>query len=149
MKKVFLLIDDDADDRMLFCEALAELRNEVTCIAISNGNIALSEILEERLPHPDLVFIDINMPGKDGWYYLNKIKHNPGLKGIPVIMYSTAIDEFIVEESVSKEVLFLFKKPDDFEDLKRCLSTLYYHVINGTLHHLTLNAVPWFYGIQQ
>lgn len=146
MKKTFLLIDDDADDRMLFCHAIEESLNLVSCLAEGNGNIALEKLDKGEVEKPDIIFIDINMPGRNGWYFLKLIKRDPALQHIPVIMYSTAIIESDIDKAVRLGATLLFKKPDDFEELENCLKNIYHHLTEGSIDALIASGSPWFRG---
>lgn len=88
--KQFLLVDDDRDDRELFCEALADVSNEINCQTAASANEAL-ELLSALHPgKPDVIFLDINMPLVSGWECLTQLKKNEQYKDIPVIIYSTS-----------------------------------------------------------
>ncbi|MFZ6780650.1 EAL domain-containing protein [Undibacterium sp. Ji83W] len=66
------------------------LRDEYAIIAASTGEKALE--LAQRLPHPDLILLDIKMPGMDGYSVLVHLKANPATADIPVI-FVTAISD--------------------------------------------------------
>jgi DNA-binding NtrC family response regulator len=92
----FLIVDDDADDRMLFIEAAREVDETIECRIAKNGEEALNLLrnIENRLP--DFIFLDIRMPRMSGKKCLFEIKNDERLKGIPVIIYTTSK---VVEES--------------------------------------------------
>jgi CheY-like chemotaxis protein len=119
--KTILLIDDDEDDRWLFSEALSRTVPSVTCLTASGGPEALST-LKGGAP-PDLIFLDLNMPGMDGKKFLIQLKSDPQLKSIPVIVYSTSnyhrdieetkkmgADRFIIKPSEYKQLCDLFRE---------------------------------------
>ena len=83
VKKV-LLIDDDLDEWQIFEEVIKEIDTAIR-VLYNNGCYKL-EILENDLP--DLIFLDINMPGCDGFECLKKIKQS-SYRDVPVIMYTT------------------------------------------------------------
>src|SRR5882757_6709540 len=86
----FLLADDDADDKTLFCEALAEIDPGIVCHTAADGKEALAILSRRQSRKPDIIFLDINMPVMDGWQCLGKLKENSEHRNIPVIMYSTS-----------------------------------------------------------
>ncbi len=115
---VFLLADDDEDDRMLFEEALAEVNPNIRCISATNGKEALA-VLQNQLPLlPDYIFLDLNMPKMNGLECLAELKKMDTLKNIPVVIYSTSSDSNSVEESKKLGALDFFVKPPNFNSLK-------------------------------
>ncbi len=93
-----LLMDDDEDDCLFFRDALKELSLPVQLLYGQNSEL-LSIYLDAA--KPDLVFLDINMPGKNGLQCLHELKANEKYKHLPVIMYSVANDVRIVEQTFS------------------------------------------------
>ena len=82
-----LLADDDDPNRELLCRRLRRLGYEVT--AVDNGRDALQCVTTAEF---DLVLLDLLMPGLDGREVLARMKEDPALRHLPVIMIS-ALDE--------------------------------------------------------
>jgi len=144
MKKI-LLIDDDADDRSFFCEALEEIAPEFGCYAVVNGELALQLLRNNEIGRPDLIFLDVNMPIFDGWQCLSELKSDPDLQQIPVIMYSTSSHPEDIEKALSERALYFFTKPYNFSGLKKSMELVTVHLVNGTLHRLA-DSSPLFTG---
>jgi len=112
-----LVVDDDAVVRDLMTRFLAREGFEVR--TAENGNEAL-EIA--RVFSPDLVTLDIRMPGMDGWAVLKVLQADPGLKDIPVIIVS--MDDN-ARKGVALGASALIDKPIEREELvetvQRCL----------------------------
>lgn len=91
----FLIVDDDADDRMLFIEAVREIDEAIECKIAKNGEQALELLRNIEYPLPDFIFLDIRMPRLGGKKCLLEIKKDERLKNIPVVIYTTsrAVDE--------------------------------------------------------
>ena len=85
----FLIVDDDADDRMLFIEAVKEIDKTIECKIARNGEQALKLLSNIEYPLPDFIFLDIRMPRLNGKKCLFEIKKDERLKNIPVIIYTT------------------------------------------------------------
>src|SRR5688572_24616394 len=83
-----LLADDDDDDRLLFLDVLNELPTPVTLSVAHNGEL-LMEMLDNP-PLPNMIFLDLNMPLKNGFECLEEIRRDPRLKELPVIIFSTS-----------------------------------------------------------
>src|ERR1700685_2258835 len=93
MTMTILLIDDDEDDRKLFCEAVGEVDREVKCISAVDGQEALLYLSDVANAVPDFIFLDLRMPGLSGQQCLEEIKKDGRLASVPVIVYTTSRDE--------------------------------------------------------
>jgi twitching motility two-component system response regulator PilG len=80
-KTTILVVDDSATQRVFVSQVLGEHGFQV--VTASNGEEAL-----QKLSNIDLIFLDINMPGMDGYEVCKSIKENPATVAIPVIMLS-------------------------------------------------------------
>lgn len=124
LHRKFLLVDDDADDANLFCEAVLGISPEMQCNTAEDGG-ALFEFLAERATdRPDIIFLDINLPVTNGWSCLQTLKENAAYKDIPVIMYSTSSARRDILKAYELGVLVFLTKPDDFDELSRMLGVV-------------------------
>jgi CheY-like chemotaxis protein len=113
----FLIVDDDADDRMLFIEAAAEIDKTIECKIAKNGEEALNLLRNVEYPLPDFIFLDIRMPRLNGKKCLFEIKNDERLKNIPVIIYTTSR---AVEESKELRAMGAFhfiSKPKNADEI--------------------------------
>lgn len=115
-KKIFLLADDDMDDRGMFCEALEIIDNNIVCHAVSDGRDAL-HALNSLNTKPLLIFLDINMPVMNGWQCLEKIKADDRYNEIPVIIISTSSHQREMDIARNMGALCYFTKPLHFDEL--------------------------------
>lgn len=86
--RMILLVDDDPDDQLIFKDALGELGEDVGCATASNGREALAYL--QKMPPPEVIFLDLNMPVMNGFDFLMHIKDNPLLRKIPIVIYTTS-----------------------------------------------------------
>jgi CheY-like chemotaxis protein len=124
MKKKFLLVDDDLDDTGLFKEALFEIDPDIVCYVDHNGRTALDKLKRNEYLRPDIIFIDINMPGMNGWQCLEDLKKDIRFRDIPVIMYSTSSFVGDAEKAIELGALCFFTKPSEYNLLKVILKTI-------------------------
>ena len=72
--------------------------------------------------HPDLVFLDLNMPCKNGVECLEEIRAVKSFKNLPVIIYSTTANATQVDASYSKGASLYLQKPSNFESIKKSIA---------------------------
>lgn len=118
-----LFADDDSDETYLFNEALEQSGLAVVLSYASNGNNLLSFLRNN--PLPDVVVIDINMPYKDGLEALVEIRGVPEFETLPLIIYSTAKNQTIVESSFQKGANLFIVKPNNFDGMLRVVKKVY------------------------
>ena len=81
--RTVLVVDDDSDIVELTCLVLG--RGGYLARSAGSGREALESAQQE---HPDLILLDINMPGMDGWQVLKILKIDERTRHIPVAMFS-------------------------------------------------------------
>lgn len=114
-----LLADDDEDDRLFFKEALEAIKIKTNITTVNDG-IELMEYLNQAdVVLPDVVFLDLNMPRKNGIQCLEEIRKDDALKDLTIAIYSTSGAERDIEETFIKGANVYIKKPNDFNTLKK------------------------------
>src|SRR5262245_46075716 len=83
-----MLVDDDEEDCEFFSESFVEVN--AMCLHIVNSGTEMFEFLSRKIPKPQLIFLDLNMPVKNGYKCLKELKANDELSQIPVVIYSTS-----------------------------------------------------------
>jgi CheY-like chemotaxis protein len=109
-----LYVDDDIDDRAIFSEALEHIEPSCFFIGAPTGEAALKILL---ITVPDYIFLDINMPQLNGRDVLLKIRSSKDLKDVPVIMFSTSINERDRKEFLAAGANKCVAKPSSFDQL--------------------------------
>jgi CheY-like chemotaxis protein len=116
-----LLADDDIDDCYFFKQALEALALPAHLTTVNDGG-QLMEHLVKNLEHlPDVLFLDINMPRKNGLECLSEIKQNKKLEDIPVVMFSTSNSWDTINSLFKSGVNIYIHKPSDFTQLKQVI----------------------------
>ena len=131
MKKV-LIADDEKAGRTLIKEYLQDFPDLVLIAEVNNGVDAITEINRFK---PDLVFLDIQMPGKTGFEVLTYLEE------IPSVIFSTAYDEFALKAFEVHAVDYLLK-PYTKERFKQAIERLSENKLDS-LHHSGLAYVAW------
>ena len=112
-KKIsILLADDDKDDRFFFEKALNELSTPFVFETMEDGEKLMIWLLKNSNHLPDVLFLDLNMPRKNGSECLLEIKKHPKLKKMPVIIYSTSLHEEVANILYANGAHYYIKKPD-------------------------------------
>jgi two-component system, LytTR family, response regulator len=96
-----LIIDDEAPARNRLRRLLAAHSETIAIIGEAANGIEAAELID-RLK-PDVVFLDIRMPGLDGFEMLKQIKH------LPVVVFTTAFDQFALQAFETNSVDYLVK----------------------------------------
>ncbi|HEX2922286.1 MAG TPA: response regulator [Bacteroidales bacterium] len=113
-----ILADDDEDDRTFFKEALQEMKVKTRVTLVNDGIQLMNYLNQPGNSLPNVVFLDLNMPLKNGMDCLIEIRKNKRLKDLAVAIYSTSSSEEYIEEAFVKGANIYIKKPDDFNILK-------------------------------
>ena len=120
MLTVFLT-DDDEDDRLFFEEAIEAGGVEVSLTTFKNGKELMNYLYKEDTLLPDLLFLDLNMPVKNGMECLEEIKNTDKLKDFIIAIYSTSSSEKDIEETFVKGANIYINKPSNFKQLKKII----------------------------
>jgi len=121
LKNIFLA-EDDADDRMFFEKAL-KIINTPTQLTISKNGLELMSNLEILTAHPppDVIFLDLNMPFKNGLECLKEIRESPKLKKIPVVIFTTSVNDNILDNTYQQGANYYICKPSSFRLLVKTI----------------------------
>ena len=122
--KSIFLADDDTDDCLIFGEALKAL-NEGVELTITYDGVQLLSTLDETVPPPPyVIFLDLNMPRKNGFEALSEIRRNDKFKDIPVVILSTASNPDIIEKTFHLGANYFVRKPSTFSQLSEAIKTV-------------------------
>jgi CheY-like chemotaxis protein len=113
--KIFYL-DDDIEELLLFTDVLKDIDPAIDCISLTDSNEALLQL--EKNSAPDLIFLDFNMPGLTGEDCLQKIRTMAHLGKVPVIIYSTGVNERMEQQLLAKGADMVVKKHQSTSELK-------------------------------
>jgi CheY-like chemotaxis protein len=116
-----LLADDDQADCLLFKDALEELPVAASLSIVHNGEQVIEKLTKKRTKLPDVLFLDLNMPRKNGYATLGEIKRHKRLEKLPVIIFSTTCEQESIKRVFNDAAHYYICKPDDFLQLKKMI----------------------------
>lgn len=108
--------DDDEDDLSIFTDAVESLSKEINLQTYSGGEKLLNAI-HHPPPTPSVIFLDLNMPGKNGFDVLNELKGSKENSDIPVIIFSTSNEPGIIEKCLNLGANYFITKPVLMKDI--------------------------------
>lgn len=115
-----LLADDDDDDRLLFTDVVREYAHDSRISFAFNGEHLMTMLRSENLP--DVLFLDLNMPLKNGIECLEEIRSDEKLKNLPVVIFSTSSHPGTISQMYEIGAHLYVRKPNDFNALRRAIS---------------------------
>ncbi|WP_031090644.1 response regulator [Streptomyces sp. NRRL WC-3549] len=114
-----LLVEDDPGDELMTREAFEDNKIRNTLHVVRDGQEALDFLYRQGeygdAPRPDLVLLDLNLPKYDGRQVLEKIKTDPELALIPVVVLTTSSAEEDILRSYKLHANAYVTKPVDLE----------------------------------
>lgn len=130
-RNVILMAEDDADDRLLAQDALAESQLPAELLFADNGEELLDYLFlrgkfsdPATARRPGLILLDLNMPRMDGREVLQKIKSEPSLRRIPVVVLTTSRADTDIERVYDLGANSFITKPVRFEALVNVMKAL-------------------------
>ena len=118
-----ILADDDEDDRELFAEAIAD--NTQVHLETAKDGIELMKMLKSQETNPDIIFLDLNMPGKSGKKCLEEIRKNKEWSHIPIVIYSTSASVKDVDDTFLMGANLYIRKPNSFQELAKVIKKVF------------------------
>lgn len=116
-----VLADDDEDDRLLFEEAISEIDVKTKLSLFKDGKVLMDYLTLPDTILPEIVFLDLNMPIKNGMQCLKEIRENDALKDLCVAIYSTSSSEEDIENTFINGANIYISKPNRYAALKKVI----------------------------
>lgn len=121
-----LVVEDSEPDVILLREALGRSGRRHQIAVARDGVEALAHLAASALssPHPDLILLDLNMPRMDGREFLSRVKSDPLLAIIPIVVLSTSSSPDDIRGSYERSCNAYVVKPHGLEDFERVIGQL-------------------------
>lgn len=117
-----MLADDDADDRMLFEDAILATGISCQCVFFEDGIKLIDYLKDDSARLPDILFLDLNMPVKSGIECLKELRSYAHLKQLSIAIYSTSNAIRDIETTFTLGANVYLQKPSNFDKLTASLS---------------------------
>jgi len=122
--RIFLAEDNPADSE-LFKRAFSQTGVVGDVIVAEDGEHLMQLLSSKRRGPPDLIFLDINMPRKDGKQCLREIRRHEKYSGVPVIMFTNSALENEINDTYAKGANLYITKPFGFEEQVKTLKKIF------------------------
>lgn len=125
-----LIADDDHDDRLFMEQALRQNGFSQTIQFVEDGEELMEYLrhegrfLDQNVPWPNLLILDLNMPRKNGFQALEEIKDDPKLRRLPVVVMTTSSADEDVVKTYNLGVNSFVTKPFNFSRLVEMVGAL-------------------------
>ena len=118
-----LLVEDNPADVVLMQEALYEIKAEVELSVVDSGEDALTRLQSARAL-PDLVILDLNLPGKHGTAVLEEMKSDEAMRHVPVIVLSSSGNHSDVKAVYDRNGNCFVRKPGEYDEFVEVMESL-------------------------
>lgn len=123
-----LLVEDNPGDARLMREAFETVEAETTLHTVDTADDALDflrrRVDDDSLPLPDLVLLDLKLPGKDGSEVLESVRNDPQLRLLPVIVLTSSEDSEDIERCYDAQANAYLTKPVDADEFDSLVNTV-------------------------
>lgn len=124
----FLIVEDNLGDARLVSLMLGELPNPPVCTHIATGSGALAYLHSEEpyqnARRPDLILLDLNLPGVNGHEVLRSIKSDPALRSIPVLILSSSRNTQDIHDCYNSHANAYLTKPIELSDTEQIVQSI-------------------------
>ena len=114
-----MVVDDEPDVRLIARVVLGAADFEV--LEVSSGAAAMEQLAAGVTP--DVVLLDVRMPGLDGWDVLKQLREDPALEHLPVVVFTADLSARGEAPAVLREGDVMITKPFQADDLLRAVET--------------------------
>lgn len=124
--------DDDEDDKFLFQLAIQDTGIPCNVTYFPTG-VDLITALEKSSTHPDIIFMDINIPLKNGLECIKEMRQNQRWDTIPMYVISTSDADIFQEQAINFGASGYICKPPSFDKLRETINLYLHPLSEGSL----------------
>ncbi|MEL6347445.1 MAG: response regulator [Myxococcota bacterium] len=118
------MVDDDPADALLVRRAFDKLNASIMMEHMSDGARALARLRRSDLRRPDLILLDLNMPGISGLEFLKTLRADPVLLALPVVVLSTSNDPKDIHDAYLEYANSYVQKPTDLSTFTKIVQDI-------------------------
>lgn len=126
-RKVVVLVEDDPDEAELARVAFASVAVPHRLIVLDDGADAIA-FLERALAgdeeRPDLVLLDLKLPGIGGLDVLQHVRRHPRALGLPIVIVTSSVEQRDVRESYERGATSYVRKPTAFDEFRELIAVI-------------------------
>ena len=119
--RTVFIADDDSDDLLLFKDALESVDSSIKLEDVKNGVDLLNLLSHIK---PDLLFLDLDMPGKNGLECLIEIRKKDQYQFLPIVVFSSTTRPSNIETAYELGADLFFIKPANYNDLTSSITAI-------------------------
>ena len=116
-KRIILVADDDIDDQSMISGSFQDMDHNCLVEIVSDGMQAIKRLENTSLQQPCLVVLDLNMPVLNGMETLTRIRQQPSLQSIPIVVFTTSDSNESRKQSITLGAMDYLVKPNDYAGL--------------------------------
>ncbi len=128
---VFLLVEDRLDDITLAKRAFRQLKLNNPLHIVTSGEDAFAYLTgygkyadRDTFPLPDIILLDLKLPGMDGFELLAEIRKRPELNPVRILVLTSSEQIYDINRAYSLGANSFLVKPNDFQDFRQLMVTL-------------------------
>lgn len=134
-RRLILLVDDNQDDRALAEAAFMRLGVDHELATAEDGESAVERVLASgggTTLVPDLVLLDLKLPGIDGFEVLRRLRADRRAALVPIVVLTSSLEERDIQQSYELGANSYVRKPTDFDEFLPLLQDLvrYWLILN-------------------
>jgi len=119
--KHILLIDDDIDERIIFQDIIDSLTTDCLFSYAESADDAKEQL---KWVIPDVIFLDHNMPRKNGLAFLSEIRKSELYSNVPVIFYSTGLTPELSQQAMDAGATICIKKYSNLQEFQKLMQRI-------------------------
>jgi CheY-like chemotaxis protein len=123
-RNLIFIVDDDPDDRQIILDAFLENNKDIDYDFIESAEELLSNLHSQETENPDLILLDLNMPGILGLQALKEIRTNKTFSQIPIIVLTTSSLHLDRKLSYELGASCFLTKPDSYKKLTEIVNAI-------------------------
>jgi len=119
-----ILIDNNKDDLQFMKEALASADETIQCLSFVYSEEAMEAMMNSVVEKPHAVFMNLNMPRRNGIQCLMELRGSSTFASLPVILYASKITSDVVDTLKGSGNTLVFEKPKTIVAWKKIMSQM-------------------------